>query len=358
MHSASPLRLMALAVSVTLILAACGSGSSSDGSGGNSGSGGAGSGGAGGTTGPVGATPNGLFEIHYITGATSAASYAEIGGVMYDGATADQVIWDKKQTDGNCSLYQPRTPFCDACATGQVCVDTNVCRTPPSKHDVGAVTMTGLTGFNPLNLVAVTGIETSYSCTESPPIPPCTVGTTVGLSATGKGDYPAFSIQTQCIAPLVVTNSTITLQSGTAFTLNWTPSTVSGARINLEFDLSHHGGSKGKIICETSDTGSLQVSSSLIDKLLALGVTGYPKADVTRVITGTTAVGSGQAQFKIYSDLDFVVQIPDLVSCVDDTDCTAPETCQVVGQMCGISCTSAADCPTGQTCLSTTKICN
>jgi len=355
MHSASPLRLMALAASVTLTLAACGSGSSGGGTGGTSGSGGgSGSGGAGGTTSTAGVTPNGLFEIHYRT----ADSYAEISGFMYDGATADQVIWEKKTTDGSCSLYQPRTPFCDACATGQVCVDTNVCRTPPSKKDVGAVTITGLTGFNPLDLIAVTGsTETSYNCLENPSIPPCTVGATVGLSATGNGDYPAFSVQTQCIAPLVVTNSTIALQSGAAFTLNWTASTVAGARINLTFDLSHHGGSKGKIICETSDTGSLQVSSSLIDKLLALGVTGYPKAYVTRLITGTTAVGSGQAQFKIYSDLDFVVQIPDLVSCEKDTDCPTGQTCLNTSNMCGVSCTTNADCPTGQTCSTSSNSC-
>jgi hypothetical protein len=302
------------------------------------------------------AKANGLFEIHYVTGATSADSYTDIGGAMYDAALTELVIWDKKTTDGNCSLYQPRTPFCESCASGQVCVDTNVCRTPPSKHDVGAVTMTGLSGADPLALIAVTGTETTYSCAETLPVPPCTVGATVGLSAAGKGDYPAFSIQTQCIAPLAVTNSAIALQSGTAFTLTWTPSSVASARINLEFDLSHHGGSKGKVICETSDTGSLQVSSSLIDKLLALGVTGYPKADVTRVITGTTAVGSGQAQFKIYSDLDFVVQIPDLVSCQNDTECPTGQTCQNTSNMCGVSCTTNADCPTGQTC-SSTKIC-
>ena len=307
------------------------------------------------------AKANGAFEIHYVSGATSADSYTEVGGFMYDGATADLVIWEKKKTDGNCSLYQPRTPFCESCASGQVCVDTNVCRTPPSTHDVGTITMTGLTspsGANPLPLTTVTSATgTTYNCAEDLPVPPCTTGATVGLSASGKGDYPAFSIQTQCIAPLVVTSSAITLQSGTAFTLTWTPSTVAGASINLEFDLSHHGGSKGKVICETSDSGSLQVSSALVDSLLALGVTGYPKADVTRVITGTTPVGSGQAQLKLYSDQSFVVQIPNLVSCQNDTECPTGQTCQNTTQMCGVSCATNADCPAGQTCSSTTKLC-
>jgi hypothetical protein len=362
MHSASPLRLTVLALSATLTLSACGSGSSGGGSGGTSGSGGgAGSGGAGGTTVPTGAKAHGMFEIHYITGTTSASSYADIGGFMYDGAPTELVVWDKKKTEGDCSLYQPRNPYCDACASGDVCVDTNVCRTPPSTHDVGNVTLTGLnapSGANPLPLTAVSSATgTTYLCAETLPVPPCTAGGAVSMSAAGKGDYPAFSVQTQCIAPLVVTNSSIAIESGKTFTLSWTPSTAAAARIQLTFDLSHHGGSKGKIICDTADTGSLQVSGTLLESLIALGVTGYPKAYVTRALTGTTAVGAGQAQLKVYSDVDFVAQIPGLVSCETDANCTAPQTCQVPGQMCGISCTSAADCPTGQTCLTTTKIC-
>jgi Cys-rich repeat protein len=78
---------------------------------------------------------------------------------------------------------------------------------------------------------------------------------------------------------------------------------------------------------------------------------------VTRALTGNAPVGSGQAELKIYSDLYFVVEIPGLLSCQNDSDCPTGQTCQVPGQMCGISCTSNADCPSGQTCLATTNIC-
>jgi hypothetical protein len=280
---------------------------------------------------------------------------------MNDGPTAALVVWDKKQTEGGCSLYTPRTPFCSACAAGQVCVDTEVCRTPPVSHPVGRVTLTGLnppSGASPLELTPITTtVGTNYLCPETLPVPPCTAGGAIQLDAAGEGDYPAFSIQGQCIAPLAVTNATVTIESGKAFTLTWTPGAVASARITLEFDLSHHGGSKGRLICETADTGSLVVPGTLIKSLMDLGVTGWPKADVTRILTGKTAVGSGQAELKVYSDKEFVVQIPGLISCNTDADCKAPETCQNPGMMCGISCTSNADCPTGQTCLTTTNTC-
>jgi hypothetical protein len=302
-----------------------------------------------------------VFEIHYITGATGAASYSDIGGRVNDGPPAELVVWDKKKTEGDCSMYTPRTPFCDACVSPEVCVSDNVCRTPPASHDVGKVTLTGLnppSGANPLELTMVaTATSTNYLCAETLPMPPCTAGGAITLDAAGKGDYPAFSVQAQCIAPLVVTNSEIAIESGKAFTLNWTPSTAANARVQLLFDLSHHGGSKGKVICDTADSGSLTVSATLITNLMALGVTGFPRAYVNRVLTSTAAVGSGQAQLKVYSDIDFVAKIPGLVSCETSADCTAPQTCQVPGQMCGISCTSAADCPSGQTCLTATKIC-
>jgi hypothetical protein len=323
-------------------------------------------GGNGGSTsnpGSTGVKANGLFEIHYIGETPTAPAHTDISGFMYDGAQAPLVIWDKKQTEGDCSLYTPRTPFCESCGADQVCVDTNTCRTPPSTQDVGAVSMTGLnppSGANPLGLTAVSNATgTTYLCAETLPVPPCTAGGAVSMAATGKGDYPAFSVQTQCIPSLAVANTSVAIESGKAFALAWTPSNVTGARLQLTFDLSHHGGSKGKIICDTADSGSLSVSGTLIQKLMALGVTGYPKAYVNRLSTGTTAVGSGQAQLKLYSDVDFVVQIPGLVSCETDADCAtaAGETCQVPGQMCGISCTINSQCPSGKTCLSTTKIC-
>jgi hypothetical protein len=347
-----------LILSITLGLAACGSG----GSGGTGGTGGGGSGGAGGagggTTVPTGATPNGLFEIHYID---TDPAHTGVSGLMNDGLPAELVIWDKKQTEGECSLYTPRTPFCSSCAAGQVCVDTEVCRTPPASHPVGTVTVTGLnpsSGANPLELTMVaTAVATNYESAETLPLPPCTVGGAIKLAASGQGEYQAFNIQAQCIAPLAISTTSFVLESGKAFTLTWTPGTITEARVTVEFDLSHHGGSKGQLRCTVADTGSLQVSGTMTKRLMDLGVTGYPWLTVARVLTGTSVVGSGQAQLKVYSDQRYVLDIPGLKSCTGDTDCPTGQTCLTPSYMCGVSCKTDADCPTGQTCPAATKIC-
>lgn len=344
-------------------LAGCGSSGGNSGSSGGAGGAGAslgGSGGAGaGGSSSAANGPNGLFEIHYI----GSSSSTDIGGLMNDGPSADLVIWEKTKTEGDCSLSTPRTPFCESCATGQVCVDTNVCRTPPTSHSVGSVTLTGLnppSGANPLTLTLVqTSTSANYQSAETLPVPPCsTPGSAIRLDATGDGAYPAFSIQSQCIAPLVLTTTSVTLESGKTFTLTWTPGTVADARITLEFDLSHHGGSKGKLQCDTADTGSATVSATLIKSLLDLGVTGFPWLTVSRVVKGKSTVGSGQAQLTVYSDYRFSdMNISGLKSCDGDSVCPTGQTCLIPSYMCGVACTTNTDCPSGQTCQTSTKSC-
>jgi hypothetical protein len=224
---------------------------------------------------------------------------------------------------------------------------------------VGTVSVTGLASkTSPLVLTDVRATTITYQSAETLPLPPCEAGGVISLNASGEGAYPAFSIQSQCIASLAVTNTAISIESGKPFTLTWTAGAVAGARINLAFDLSHHGGSKGRLICETADTGSLVVSGAMIKSLMDLGVTGWPKADVTRILSGKATVGAGQAELKIYADKEYLVQIPGVVSCNTNADCTLPgETCQNPGMMCGVSCTTNADCPTGKTCFAATKVC-
>jgi hypothetical protein len=357
-----------LIVSITLGVAACGGGGSESSPGGGAGAGSTGTvptgGAAGGatssssSTAPSASGPYGIFELHYATGTGTAPSYTDISGLMRDGVPTELVVWEKKKTEGDCSLYTPRVPFCEGCATPQVCVADNVCRTPPTSHPIGQVTLTGLNGTSPLELTPITSdADTKYLCAETLPLPPCTAGAPISLAATGAGQFPAFSIAAQCIAPLVVTNSTIAIESGKDFTLTWTPGAVADARIGLEFDLSHHGGSKGRLLCDTADSGTLKVSGALIKSLMDLGVTGFPKADVKRVYTGKTAVGTGTAELRLRANIEFVAEIPGLKSCNGNAECTAPETCQTPGRMCGISCTSNTDCPTGKTCQASTKVC-
>jgi hypothetical protein len=354
MHARCLFRIVTL--SLAFGLTGCGSGGETSGSSGGAGAaggavGGSGGAGAGGSSSSAANGPNGIFEVHFISNDTT--SIADIGGQMLDGPSADAVTWEITKTEGECSLYKPNTPFCESCASGQVCVGTNVCRAQPGKQSVGTVTLTGLNSTTkPLPLTLVAG---TYSSAETVALPACTAGGTVRLDASGDGAYSAFNVQTKCIAPLAVASSTATIESGKAFTMTWTAGSVADARIVLEFDLSHHGGSKGQIRCETSDSGTLQVSAALVKSLMDLGVTGFPWLTVTRIAKGTAAVGSGQALLKVYSDQKITLEVPGLKSCSSDSECSTGQTCLIPSYMCGVACTTVADCASGQTCQN--KIC-
>lgn len=315
--------------------------------------------GAGGTG--VANAPHGIFEVRYVTGESAATSFADITGLVRDGAPVQLVLWEKKKTEGDCSIYTPRIPFCTSCSSPRMCAADNVCRLPPTSLPVGKVTLTGLnspSGANPFELAPVTSTTgTYYQCAENLPLPPCTVGGAIALDATGEGQFPAFNIAARCIAPLVVTNTECMIESGRDFALTWLPGTVADARVGFELDLSHHGGTRGRLVCDTADSGSLRVPGALIKSLMDLGVTGFPKAEIKRVFTNQSAVGSGQVELRLRSDREFLVDIPGLQSCNINAECVAPETCQYPAMMCGISCKTNADCPSGKTCLSTTKIC-
>jgi hypothetical protein len=43
------------------------------------------------------------------------------------------------------------------------------------------------------------------------------------------------------------------------------------ARVEIDVEISHHGGFKGRITCDAADSGSLDVPATLVTKLIDLG---------------------------------------------------------------------------------------
>ena len=70
----------------------------------------------------------------------------------------------------------------------------------------------------------------------------------------------------------------ITLDENMPMNLKWkVPNNSGHSKVSVYIDISHHGGVKGVIRCETSDDGEMDVPASLLKKLKALGVFGFPK---------------------------------------------------------------------------------
>jgi hypothetical protein len=270
---------------------------------------------------PVAATPNSPA----VPGSTAVL------GKVYDGPTPAQIIWEKALQEGACTLSTPRVPFCSTpCGGSAVCVEDEKCQDYPFAHSAGKVTAKGLHPEGGGDSFTMDPIVNAYQVPVGVklPFPAFAEGETITFSASGDY-YSAFTVESTGVAPLVFGNSMITLETGKPLPISWTaPAKAGTSRIYVKLDISHHGGTKGMIECDTDDSGSLDISAALLTKLLDLGVAGYPSIIVTRKATGSTTITQGRVDLVVSSSIEQPVNIPGLTSCTANTDCSAGQTCQ------------------------------
>lgn len=269
--------------------------------------------------------PNVLAGTFQLKLATEATSFI---GKVYDGASLDSVIWDVTATEGDCRLLVPRTPFCDpACGSSAACVAENTCKDYPTARSVGVITLTGVKSADGTTTLTMSPVVNNYQPTAALAYPPFADGDAIQLSAAGA-DYAAFTIASKGIAPLALTGTAPALARGKAIALAWTAGSAGATGIAVKLDVSHHGGSKGKIECATADDGTLEIASTLVDPLLDLGVAGFPTIIVTRKVTGSATIAPGRVDLVISSEVEEAVTVDGLTSCNDTSQCPTGKTCQ------------------------------
>ncbi len=315
-------------------LAACGSSDSPAGTGGAPGSAGASSVGASGSSSVAGAGTGdssllvGSFQLKVTPATDVAAASTTLVGKVYDGATPAATLWVSPQKDGACTLTTPSVPFCNtACGGSAVCVADDTCQDYPTAHGVGTVTVTGVQTSDGQSSFTMTPIANNYQPTASLAYPPFADGDAVTVAAAGDF-FPAFSLSSKGVAPLALTSSAFALKSGQSLDLAWTKGGAGNSTIHVKLDISHHGGSKGQIECDTDDSGTLSISAALISKLLDLGVAGYPSVIVTRQAVGATTISAGRVELVVSSVVERAVTVDGVNSCTDDDDCPTGQTCQ------------------------------
>lgn len=343
LHHSFPVVLSGVALSV--IAPGCGSDDASNDSDGG-GNGDSNSGGStGGNNGSTGGNSNGSntsgggngggdevvgrFVVNLVeptdAGGSSVPGFTSVTGKVYDGPSPGELTWSKASEDGGCVLLKPVVPFCDPPCGSDVCVADDKCLANPTTKDVGEVKVEGLS-----QSVTLKNIQNAYQIPAgiTLPYPAFAEGAVLKIDAAG-GEYGAFSITSKGIAPLVLSNDAIALDSTKPLTLTWEPPTMTDvSRIHVKLDISHHGGTKGKIECDVEDNGSLSISGQMIGMLTSLGVAGFPTISVTRSSSGTAPIAPGLVELAVSSDVERAVEIPGLTSCTGDEDCPDGQTCQ------------------------------
>lgn len=263
----------------------------------------------------------------------AAKGFTSMLATVYDKPVPQERIWTVSQTVGECQLLKPKAPFCDpACTVPQVCGAANTCESPSVGKNAGTLTVDGVLAggtsqlsFEP-SVSAVDPTLATYNLAADFAYPPFAAGDAVSVKSSG-GAYAPFSLQTKAIAPIVTTLTSVPITKDQPSVLTWEAGTVTDALIHVEVDISHHGGLKGKIVCDASDDGSLEIPATLTSALIALGVAGFPTVNLARQIRSSTRLTEGRVELFINSALELAATVPGVTSCNAAKDCPSGTTC-------------------------------
>lgn len=278
---------------------------------------------------------HGAFTLSLVSAreatAESAATPARTSflGLVNDGEKPSPNAWLEEQSAVGCKLYTPVSPLCDpSCGSSAACVSDGVCAPYPKSQPVGTIKLTGV-GDAPIEMSPV-GSGNNYQPKAGTvlPYPPCDEGADLSLAVEG-GTYTSFDLKTKCIAPLDF-QGPIKLVKAMPLKLTWNvPKEPDQTRIQIKLNISHHGGSRGEIRCDVDDNGMLELPASMVDRLVELGVAGFPTIVLARVATGNAVGGEpADVQLIVNHNVERAIEIDGLVSCSESQHCPTGQTCQ------------------------------
>lgn len=266
----------------------------------------------------------GAFQVQMVAPTDASAGYTTVVGRVQDGPTPSQIVWQQAATEGDCRLLTPRVPFCaTSCGERMVCVENDTCQPYPVAQSVGAVRVTGVRSAAGATTFEMIAVSNSYQTPGDVmlPYPAFAEGDMIRVEAAGSPWTPAFTLDARGIAPFALGAAPLRIQTGQGVALTWTAPQQSGQRVHVRLDISHHGGTRGKIECATNDDGELTIPAALISRLVALGVAGFPTIVVGRTSTGSASVRAGRVELTITSETEVPIEVPGVRSCTDDSEC-------------------------------------
>lgn len=236
----------------------------------------------------------GVFQVMH------ELDYTAVSGEVANGVVPSTIL-EEAGAEGGCRLMRRNNPFCDPpCSPGETCDFDGACIPYPEPRSVGNVTIVGLN--------AEVSMDPPLYFNTTPPHPGFDPGVDISLVAAGE-DYGSFVMWGVGVTPVAVSEPTWIVHRGQPLDVAWTAADDGEhVGIQLRLNVDQHGASPVMLICDLPDSGSVTISSTLIDALLDYGVSGYASGDIYRRTVDHVDVADGCIQFEVFSHIPVGLQ--------------------------------------------------
>ena len=167
----------------------------------------------------------------------------------------------------------------------------------------------------------------TYTNQSTLPHPGYLAGADLLLVAQGE-ELEGFSLRGFGVAPLEMTQESVTLSGGQGLALTWaTSGAETHTRLRITLNVNNHGSTSAWLACEVEDSGAFTIPAALLDALQAIGVSGFPSLSLARQSVDAVRLAPGCVEFAVRSERDLSITIDGLKSCTRDAQCPSGQSC-------------------------------
>jgi len=255
---------------------------------------------------------------------TLASSYTTFRGAVASGVSPSGVP-EILGSEGSCELLGARNLFCATpCASGTVCAGDNQCVPEALKVSAGVVTVSGLNA--PIS-EEPNGITLDYNKSLNDPYPAFDVDAAITLTAAGD-ESEGFTLSGEGVGLITSVDDIVHVTPGMPVDLTWEASGSSAnSSVDISLSVNAHGGTAAWIQCAASDAGAFTIPAEILQDLVDLGLSGFPRVTLTRRTVDSTSISTGCVDFSVASSVMLDVSVAGLVSCNMDEECPDGEAC-------------------------------
>jgi len=278
----------------------------------------------------------GFIEISH-TSHDDALVTAQVEDSVYP--TAKLTLIEEKN---GCKMMRKENPFCDpTCKSNYTCDLDGECGPYPRRVSAGTIEVTGTVAD-----YSMEGGSSNYYWDGDAELPLFEPGAVITGTATGSAKLSAFELHGYGVEQVELPDGqewdpkppklpyTWTLQEDTPFEFTWIPSKEEEGDMYVTLAIDQHGATPATLFCEVEDSGSLTVPASMVNELIARGVSGFPAAHVYRRTMDHVETELGCVEMEVSVQHEPFLTVVGHTPCASTKDCPDGQVCDLPTQTC------------------------